>query len=80
MITYAVNVARRYDGMFVATFPDVPEAIALGRDDEEAFEEAKRVLEAALQRCLDEDRALPSPRTRSALGVTTEKYGEPALA
>ena len=48
MRTYAMRLATRYDGMVVATFPDVPDAIGYGRDDEEAREDGLKALEAAL--------------------------------
>ena len=45
MSSYAVRLTTRYDGMVVATFPDLPGISALGRDDEEALDEAKRALD-----------------------------------
>ena len=50
MLNYAVSLERRYDGLFIATFPDLPEAVAYGRDDEEALEEAEITLKATLNR------------------------------
>jgi predicted RNase H-like HicB family nuclease len=69
MQRYAVTLARRYDGLFTATFPDVPDAIAYGRDDEEALEEAGRSLEAALARRVRQGLPLPVPRSDGALTV-----------
>ena len=48
MSSYAVRLTTRYDGMVVATFPDLPGVSALGRDDEEARDEARRALADAL--------------------------------
>jgi predicted RNase H-like HicB family nuclease len=48
MLTYAMRLSTRYDGMVVATFPDVPDAVGYGRDDEEAREEGLKALQAAL--------------------------------
>jgi hypothetical protein len=48
MLTYAMRLATRYDGMVVATFPEVPDAIGYGRDDEEAREEGLKALQAVL--------------------------------
>lgn len=48
MRTYEMRLATRYDGMVIATFPDVPDAIGYGRDDEEAREEGLKALEAVL--------------------------------
>jgi len=62
MPDYAVMIARRYDGLLVATFPDVPEAVAYGRDDEEALEEASKSLEAAIRRRILKGQELPEPR------------------
>lgn len=75
MLTYALKLAQRYDGMVLATFPDVPDAVALGRDHEEACEEALCALEAALARCQASGRELPAPRASGNLSVTTEKFG-----
>lgn len=74
MLTYAVRLQTNYNGMVMATFPDVPEAMALGRDDEEAVEEAQRALEAALDRYQDEGRSLPVPRAGGALRVATARF------
>lgn len=48
MAGYAMRLTTRYDGMVVATFPDLPGVSALGVDDEDARAEAKRVLEEVL--------------------------------
>jgi predicted RNase H-like HicB family nuclease len=80
MLTYALRLATNYNGMVMATFPDVPEAMALGRDHEEAMEQAKSALEAALERYEAEGRDLPEPRASGALRVTTEKFGMLATA
>ena len=75
MLTYALRLATNYNGMVMATFPDVPEAMALGRDDQEAIEEAKFALEAALERYAAEGLDFPSPRAGGTLRITTEKFG-----
>jgi antitoxin HicB len=80
MLTYALRLATNYNGMVMATFPDVPEALALGRDDYEATEEAKRALEAALERYVEEGRALPEPRAGGSLRVGTDRFGLLATA
>jgi predicted RNase H-like HicB family nuclease len=48
MAGYAVKLTTRYDGMVVATFPDLPGVSALGADDEDARAEAARALAEAL--------------------------------
>ena len=64
MAQYAVQLATRYDGLVIATFPDLPGVSALGRDDEEALAEARRELDSALQADADEGESAPEPRTR----------------
>ena len=80
MVTYALRLASNYNGMVMATFPDVPEAMALGRDDQEAVEQARHALEAALGLYAAAGRDLPTPRARGTLHVTTEKFGQLAPA
>lgn len=48
MSDYAMKLTTRYDGMVVATFPDLPGISALGVDDEDARAEAQRALAEAL--------------------------------
>jgi antitoxin HicB len=74
MLTYSLKLASNYNGMVMATFPDVPEAMALGRDHEEAIEEAKRALEFALERYQAEGRTFPAPRTAGKLQVSTDRF------
>ena len=66
MAHYAVQLATRYDGLVIATFPDLPGVSALGRDDEEALAEAQRELDAALQTYAADGEAAPEARTRGA--------------
>jgi predicted RNase H-like HicB family nuclease len=82
MLTYALRLATNYHGMVMATFPDVPEAMALGRDDQEAIEEARHVLEATLERYEAEGRPFPAPRAGGKLTVSTERFdrAEPLTA
>lgn len=74
MLTYALKLANRYDGMVLATFPDVPEALAMGRDDQEAVEQARCALEAALERYVLEGLELPVPRATGRITVSTVKF------
>lgn len=80
MLTYALRLATNYNGMVMATFPDVPEAMALGRDHEEVLEQAQQALEAALERYAADGRAFPEPRTGGSLRVSTDKFGMLATA
>lgn len=50
-------------GGFVATFPDIPEAITQGETREEALSMAQEALEAALEFYFEDKRAVPSPST-----------------
>jgi predicted RNase H-like HicB family nuclease len=65
MISYAVQLVTRYDGLVIATFPDLPGISALGRDDEEARDEARRVLADALAAFDAEGVAPPPPTARN---------------
>ena len=78
MPRYAVTLARRYDGLFTASFPDVPEAVAYGRDDEEALEEAAKSLHAALLRRVAQGRAVPAPRAVGGLSIAAGEAAAPA--
>ena len=60
MAAYAVQLMTRYDGLVIATFPDLPGISALGRDDEEALGEAKRALDEHAR----SGEALPEPAAR----------------
>ncbi len=48
MAEYEIKLTTRYDGMVVATFPDLPGVSALGVDDEDARSEGLRALATAL--------------------------------
>ncbi|HZH07149.1 MAG TPA: hypothetical protein VEY69_10770 [Lautropia sp.] len=80
MLTYALKLATNYHGMVMATFPDVPEVMALGRDHDEALEEARAALEAALARYQEEGRPFPEARAGGSLKVSTDKFGVLAAA
>jgi predicted RNase H-like HicB family nuclease len=67
--TYAVSLARRYDGLVIATLPDLPEVVAFGRDDEEALEEVSKCLAASLGRRLAAGETPPVPTAKSLLSV-----------
>ncbi len=67
MTAYAVRLAVRYDGLVIATFPDFPEIRAIGRDDEEACEEARRALLEKLEEYEREDRVPPEPAAQGQI-------------
>ena len=60
MAAYAVELLNRYDGLVIATFPDLPGLSALGRDDEEALGEAQRALDEHVR----SGELLPEPSAR----------------
>ena len=72
MARYAVEFATRYDGLVIASFPDLPGVTGLGRDDEEALAEARRALDAALGACAAEGGIPPEPRARGATMIEAE--------
>ena len=65
MAAYAVELMTRYDGLVVATFPDLPGLSALGRDDEEALGEAKQALDAHVRA----GEILPEPAARGSTTI-----------
>jgi antitoxin HicB len=46
---------------FLVTFPDIPEAVTQGEDEEEALRQAKDALETALEFYFEDNRAVPLP-------------------
>lgn len=58
---YPVECSRDTDGRVLATFPDVPEALTDGADQNEAIAEAADALNAALAAYVQHDRPLPVP-------------------
>ena len=80
MVSYAVRLVTRYDGLVIATFPDLPGVSALGRDDEEARDEARRALAEALAAFEAEGLAPPPPTTRSGSTVSLELVARPMPA
>lgn len=79
MVSYAVQLTTRYDGLVIATFPDLPGVTALGRDDEEACDEARRALADALDTYGREGTAPPPPRLRTGAMISTEMLASPPL-
>ena len=61
---YPVTLERDEAGRFVASFPDVPEALTDGADEAEALSEARDALRAALVGYVHARRALPRPSRR----------------
>ncbi|MGV0998270.1 MAG: type II toxin-antitoxin system HicB family antitoxin [Fluviibacter sp.] len=61
MLNYPVMLTPD-DGTFLVTFPDVPEAITFGADEDEALLHAVDALETGLSFYVDERKPLPTPR------------------
>ncbi|WP_129793384.1 type II toxin-antitoxin system HicB family antitoxin [Sphingosinicella sp. CPCC 101087] len=80
MLSYAVRLVTRYDGLVIASFPDLPGVTALGRDDEEAREEARRALIDALTGFEAEGVPPPEPTTRSGTMLSVELVARPLPA
>lgn len=59
MLDYPVILEAQPEGGFVATFPDVPEAITQGEDEEETLLYAVDALETALSFYVDARKPLP---------------------
>jgi antitoxin HicB len=60
-LDYPVHLEPAEEGGFVVTFPDVPEAITQGEDEDEALMRAVDALETALSFYIDDRRPLPIP-------------------
>ena len=80
MVSYAVKLVTRYDGLVIATFPDLPGVTALGRDDEEARDEARRALEDALAAYENDGVEPPAPATRNGSMISAELIAKPIPA
>lgn len=61
MLDYPVILEAQPEGGFVVTFPDVPEAITQGEDEDEALLYAIDALETALSFYVDDRKLLPVP-------------------
>lgn len=80
MVSYAVQLVTRYDGLVIASFPDLPGVTALGRDDEEARDEARRALADALASYEASGSAPPPARTRGPTMISLELIANPVPA
>lgn len=61
MLDYPVVLEAQPEGGFVVTFPDVPQAITQGEDEEEALLYAVDALETGLSFYMDDRKPLPVP-------------------
>jgi len=61
MLIYPYSVERDSNESLLVSFPDIPEANAVGDDETEAAINAAEALEAALEIYFDERRPIPMP-------------------
>jgi len=80
MVSYAVRLVTRYDGLVIASFPDLPGVSALGRDDEEALDEARRALEDELASLEARGLEPPAATTRNGAMVSAGPVARPLPA
>jgi antitoxin HicB len=69
-LDYPVHLETAEEGGFIVRFPDVPEAITQGEDEDEALLRAVDALETALSFYIDDRRPLP---------VASEAGGRPVV-
>jgi antitoxin HicB len=75
MLSYPVHIMPGGEQAVVLTFPDVPEAVVVGRTEDDAFRGAPRVLEAILAAYVIEGRPIPAPsRAENAPTVCTRRF------
>lgn len=61
MLTYPYTLTRDTNRTWLVRFPDIPEAITVGADKDDAAIKAREALEAALEIYVDERRPIPPP-------------------
>ena len=61
-LDFPVVLQRQPEGGYVVTFPDIPEAVTQGDDEDAALERAAEALETALSFYVDERRPWPLAR------------------
>jgi antitoxin HicB len=61
MLQYPANFEAAEEGGFVITFPDIPEAITQGEDEEDGLRRASDALETALDFYFEAPRPIPAP-------------------
>ena len=72
MLSYPIVLTPDSNGTLLVTFPDVPEAISVGEDEEDARIQALDALEAAFEIYFAQKRPIPMPsRARRGQPVVT---------
>ncbi|WP_227242487.1 type II toxin-antitoxin system HicB family antitoxin [Paraburkholderia caribensis] len=61
MLSYPIELKPDSNGTLLVTFPDVPEAITVGENEEDALLQGLDALEAALEIYFSEKRPIPAP-------------------
>src|ERR1700733_8921116 len=61
MLSYPIELTPDSNGTLLVTFPDVPEAITVGENEDDADVQALDALEAALEIYFSEKRFIPLP-------------------
>ncbi|MEA3039234.1 MAG: antitoxin HicB [Sphingomonadales bacterium] len=75
MLAYPVRLVPTAKGTVRAVFPDLPQAVAEGRDEEDALFRAKLVLEMCLAHLADHGERPPPPSDIcGAPTVRTDKF------
>jgi predicted RNase H-like HicB family nuclease len=75
MLSYPVRLTPAGERMVMLTFHDLPEAVVVAADEEDAFARAGAALEAVLGGYVLEGRSLPAPSdVCGAPTVTTERF------
>lgn len=61
MLSYPVDLELDSNNTYMVTFPDIPEALSVGDDQDEALINAVDALESAIEIYFDEKREVPMP-------------------
>jgi predicted RNase H-like HicB family nuclease len=86
MLSYPIRVTPGSDGCVMLTFHDVPEAVVVGRSEDEAIGRAQPLLETILDGYVLDGRPIPPPSdVCGAPTVSTDRFSvagieEPAAA
>ncbi|MCQ9325550.1 type II toxin-antitoxin system HicB family antitoxin [Neisseria dentiae] len=71
MLSYRYELTPDDNGTFLVTFPDIPEAVAVGEDKESAAIEALDGLLCALDGYFEDRRAIPLPSAEQGSDTVT---------
>jgi antitoxin HicB len=72
MLSYPVKLELDTNNTYLVTFPDIPEAVSVGDDEDEALLNALDALESAIEIYFDEKREIPPPsKARKGQPVVT---------